>query len=61
MVQFFEGERASARGHKLVSVTYLPDAAAGPPKAVLLFHHGIGEHIGRYKSSERACSAAHIG
>lgn len=50
MVQFFEGERASARGHKLVSVTYLPDAAAGPPKAVLLFHHGIGEHIGRYKS-----------
>ncbi|KAI3424906.1 hypothetical protein D9Q98_008290 [Chlorella vulgaris] len=50
MVQYFEGERASSKGHKLLSVTYLPEAAAGPPSAVLLFHHGISEHIGRYKS-----------
>jgi hypothetical protein len=54
MVQYFEGERASSKGHKLLSVTYLPEAAAGPPSAVLLFHHGISEHIGRYKSSELA-------
>lgn len=52
MVQIVEGERASARGHKLYSVAYLPDGGA-PPAALLCWHHGVAEHIGRY--SEGAC------
>jgi alpha-beta hydrolase superfamily lysophospholipase len=52
MVQFIESERASAKGQKVAGVAFLPDAAAGPPVALLVFHHGIGEHVGRYKTSE---------
>lgn len=48
MVQVIEGERASAKGHKLFSVTVLPDAGQ-VPAAVLCWHHGVGEHIGRYE------------
>eukprot|EP00976_Prorocentrum_cordatum_P011845 238644-Prorocentrum_minimum.AAC.2 len=40
-----EGKRTTARGDELFSVKYLP---AGEVKAVLVFHHGYGEHIGRY-------------
>lgn len=52
MVQVIEGERASAKGRKLFSVTVLPDAGQ-TPAAVLCWHHGIGEHIGRYEKGER--------
>ncbi|KAL4437215.1 hypothetical protein ABPG75_004354 [Micractinium tetrahymenae] len=48
MVQVIEGERASAEGHKLFAVTVLPDAGQAPG-AVLCWHHGVGEHIGRYE------------
>lgn len=51
--QYLESERASARGHKLHTVAALPDAASGPPAAVLVWHHGIAEHIGRYREGER--------
>lgn len=44
--QIVESERASAKGHKLFTVTVLPD---GPPAACLCWHHGVAEHIGRYK------------
>lgn len=27
----------------------LPGEASGPPLAVLVWHHGIAEHIGRYR------------
>lgn len=47
--QYLESERASARGHKLFTVAFLPDADAGPPAALLCWHHGVAEHIGRYK------------
>ena len=40
-----EGKRTTARGDELFSAKYLP---AGEVKAVLVFHHGYGEHIGRY-------------
>lgn len=45
-LQFLESERASAKGHKLFTLTVLPD---GPPAACLCWHHGVAEHIGRYK------------
>ncbi len=46
-----EGERLSCRGEKLLTVRYAPPGAA---KAVLVWHHGYGEHVGRYKWG--ACS-----
>jgi acylglycerol lipase len=47
---YIAGERAHAKGYKLFTVTYLPDASTTTaPTAILCFHHGIGEHIGRYK------------
>ena len=49
MVQVVESERASARGHKLHTVAALPE---GPPVALLCWHHGVAEHVGRYKESE---------
>lgn len=54
MVQVIEGERASAKGHKLFAVTVLPDAGQ-TPVAVLCWHHGVGEHIGRYEKSGFGC------
>ena len=41
-----EGERLSCRGEKLLTVRYAPP---GETKAVLVWHHGYGEHVGRYK------------
>ena len=56
MVQYIEGERAHTKGHKLFTVTFLPDASTtATPTAILCFHHGVGEHIGRYKESEPPC------
>jgi acylglycerol lipase len=45
MVRFSKGKLTSSTGHDLVTVDYLPDSA---PRAVLCFHHGVQEHIGRY-------------
>lgn len=44
-----EGSRASSTGAKLFTVSYQPEGAA---QAALIFHHGLGEHIGRYTASE---------
>jgi len=44
---YVEGELSLARGGKLFTVKYLP-AEGTPLKAVLVFHHGYGEHVGRY-------------
>ena len=52
--QYLESERASARGHKLHTVTVLPGAASGPPVAVLVWHHGVAEHVGRWREGEPA-------
>ena len=41
-----EGERLSCRGERLLTVRYAPP---GETKAVLVWHHGYGEHVGRYK------------
>ena len=49
-----EGERLSCRGEKLLTVHYAP---SGEPRAVLIWHHGYGEHIGRYKWGARMCPA----
>lgn len=46
MVSITEGSFTNSRGQKLYTVQYLPDEQ---PKAALYFHHGLGEHIGRYK------------
>ena len=50
-----EGERLSCRGEKLLTVRYAPP---GETKAVLVWHHGYGEHVGRYKwgASPKNCS-----
>lgn len=49
-----EGSRVSTTGAKLFTASYQPEGAA---QAALVFHHGLGEHIGRYTGSElpRAC------
>ena len=51
-----ESERQSVRGHKLHTVTVLTEGGS-PPVAVLCWHHGIGEHVGRYREGEagRGC------
>ncbi|KAG7667050.1 hypothetical protein Ndes2526B_g04463 [Nannochloris sp. 'desiccata'] len=56
MVRFSKGKFTSSTGDDLVTVEYLPDSA---PRAVLCFHHGIQEHIGRY--SEIFTSLANSG
>ena len=45
-VTYEEGEWTNPRGDKLFSVKYVP--SEGTVKAVLVLHHGYGEHIGRY-------------
>lgn len=42
-----EGEATSVTGNKLFTAEYLPNP--GPPVAILMMHHGLAEHIGRYK------------
>lgn len=46
MVTYLESSFVNARGQRLFSIAIIPD---GPPKAVVAFHHGIGEYILRYK------------
>mmetsp|Transcript_16217 Transcript_16217/g.45203 ORF Transcript_16217/g.45203 Transcript_16217/m.45203 type:complete len:298 (-) Transcript_16217:1676-2569(-) len=40
------GQRASRGGQKLHTVEYWP--VKGQPKAIVVFHHGLVEHSGRY-------------
>ncbi|GAB4818831.1 hypothetical protein N2152v2_005877 [Parachlorella kessleri] len=47
MVEYKEGERKSVKGLRLFTVEYHP--STGQPKAALVFHHGLGEYIGRYE------------
>ena len=46
MVQAIKGSIVNEREQVLRTVEYLPDQN---PKAILFFHHGYGEHIGRYE------------
>ena len=39
------GTFINGRGQTLHTVEFVPDE---PPKALLIFHHGYGEHTGRY-------------
>ena len=39
----------NGRGQHLHTVEFLPGTS---PKALLLFHHGYGEHTGRYDYGE---------
>lgn len=52
MVEYKEGERKSVRGHKLFTVEYYPKDVQ--LKAVLVFHHGLAEHVGRYADGAAA-------
>lgn len=45
----------NGRGQRLHTVQYLP---AGQPKALVVFHHGYGEHTGRYDYGEKKLSLA---
>lgn len=56
MATFTEGERISKTGMKLFTLSVLPPTL--PPKAVLMFHHGLGEHVGRYKAGEESSPTA---
>ncbi len=47
MAQKQTGEFVNARGQKLVTVAFLPPAPQ-PTVASFLYHHGMGEHVGRY-------------
>eukprot|EP00887_Chlorella_sp_A99_P003059 scaffold9.g3059.t1 len=56
MVIVIEGTALSGKRVKLHRVTVLPGdggkddvPASSPPRAVLVWHHGLGEHVGRYK------------
>lgn len=50
-VTYEEGEATSVTGNKLFTAKYLP--SPGPPVAILMMHHGLAEHIGRYKDCAR--------
>lgn len=41
----------NSRNQRLHTRTYQLKA----PKAILLFHHGYGEHSGRYETGETLC------
>jgi hypothetical protein len=56
-VVFSQGTRLNTRGQRLHTVEYLPEGH--PPRALLFFQHGYGEHIGRYRSGEQACLLLH--
>ena len=65
MVQVVESERQALKGgHKLFTAAFLPDGEAGTasaPTAVLCWHHGVGEHVGRYKLRESGRPAIETG
>ena len=48
-----------ARGGTLLGATWTPRGAArgapATPAAVLVFHHGLAEHAGRYDEGECVC------
>jgi hypothetical protein len=50
-------EFTNARNHKLHATAYLPD---GAPKAILIWHHGVAEHSGRYMPGAMAGPASHV-
>ncbi len=58
-VVFNQGTRLNTRGQRLHTVEYLPEGH--PPRALLFFQHGYGEHIGRYRSGEQPCLPLHAG
>lgn len=47
MVRFTEGQMTNARSQKLRTIEYIPDQLSRP-LAVVVWHHGYGEHSGRY-------------
>lgn len=49
-MKYVETSRPSCSGETLFTVKYLPEQK---PKAALCFHHGLGEHVGRY--NQRTC------
>lgn len=55
MVQFLESERSSVKGHKLLTLAVLPEDGAALPSAVLCWHHGVAEHVGRYRQRALLC------
>lgn len=49
-VGFAESDRLNSRGQKLLTVHYAPKTIGDAvPTAVLIWHHGYGEHVGRYR------------
>ncbi len=48
MVQSERSTFTNKRNQQISTVAYLPENLRRP-KAVLFFHHGYGEHIGRYE------------
>lgn len=50
MSRFCDGKRVSKSGNTLHTVKYLPERVR--PKAAFCFHHGLGEHVGRYNTSK---------
>lgn len=50
-VQCREGQATSVTGNKLFTASYVPEGEA--PAALLVLHHGLAEHIGRYRPSKR--------
>ena len=53
MVHAVKGSIVNGRKQILRTVEYLPDQN---PKAILFFHHGYGEHIGRYEKGEHSAN-----
>lgn len=46
-MRYAETVRTGIRGHDLFTTTYFPDKK--PIVATLCFHHGLAEHVGRYR------------
>lgn len=44
---YAETKRSSCKGHELFVVSYFPSNQ--PIHAILCFHHGVSEHVGRYR------------
>ena len=56
-VRYQEGEAVSVTGNKLFTASYIPEGEA--PVALLVLHHGLAEHIGRYRPCTWRWTQAH--
>ena len=52
MAQYFEDAFVNNRKQRIFTASWLPVTS---PKAIILFHHGLGEYTLRYKDTGEPC------